>query len=83
MPATQFLIEKTAETLRIKLRTQMREMGIQVKNGSTASRLRRKLDKVEVQKVIQQGLPNTYEVGSRQYKMYERFINNSNMLEAA
>ena len=73
-PAEQFLLEKSAESSKSILRKQMHEMGLHFGNNTKASRLRRKLDAVEIKKIIEQGLPNPYESGTRQFKMYERYI---------
>lgn len=74
-PANQFYIERSCENRKQLLRTQMKEIGLRFDKRSNPARLQRKLDSAEVQMLIKQGLPNPYEYGTRQYNMYERYVN--------
>ena len=79
-PLEQYLHERdqrvNTERLKVELGRQLREAGYNVTNLSSTSKLQRKLDAIEVKKVIAAGEPNKYEEGTRKYKMYVRFIEN-------
>ncbi len=51
----------------------LKAAGIPAGANATASKLRRRVEILEVQKAIAQGLPNSYELNSRKYKTYERY----------
>ena len=74
-PADQYYIERSVKNRKQVLQNQMRNLGLHFNRHSKPSRLQRKLDKAEVQKVINLGLPNPYEIGTRQFKHYERLAN--------
>jgi len=76
-------LESEKVALREKLKKAEEEAGVIVviKNQSKPSRLKRKLDSIEVIKHIQAGLPNTFEPGSRKYNIYVKYIQNQNIYE--
>ena len=52
----------------------LKAAGIPAGATATAGKLRKRVEILEVQTAIAQGLPNTYEPNSRKYKMYERYM---------
>jgi len=83
-PLEQYLRERDQRvitaSLKVKLLQELREAGYKITNTTTchssANKLQRKLDAIEVKKVVAAGEPNKYEEGTRKHKMYVRFTNN-------
>jgi CRISPR/Cas system Type II protein with McrA/HNH and RuvC-like nuclease domain len=69
----QMLKSESETAEKIALRKQLRELGISVHNSTRPCKLQNKLETFKIRQMIEQGLPNTFEPGTRAHKKYVRY----------